>query len=236
MIKYIMLWIACYTILFSGIYEDASRAYDKKDFSMALSLYTQSAEQGHKDAQFQLGKMYEEGKGIDADSDQAILWYQKAVQSGHKLAEHNLNKLYFKTKHHSLAYEWYIKHKGHNSPYFVYALGVVFEIGKEVERDYAKAKILYEMASKRGSAKAWYRLGGLYEYNKGVEQNYEKAAYYYNNGAKGGYAQSQFAMGRLYYFGKGVKSNHEKAYKWMNIAKRQGNKDAKRFIIQHSLK
>ena len=52
---------------------------DKKE---AAKWYQRAAEQGQKDAQFYLGKMYESGEGLSQDFDQAKKWYQKAADNG----------------------------------------------------------------------------------------------------------------------------------------------------------
>ena len=38
--------------------------------------------QGDKDAQYQLSELYFDGKGVDADIEQAINWARKAAEQG----------------------------------------------------------------------------------------------------------------------------------------------------------
>ncbi len=49
----------------------------------AFHWYLQAAEQGHADAQYQVGLMYELGQGVDKDIGEAELWYQRAVDQGY---------------------------------------------------------------------------------------------------------------------------------------------------------
>ena len=54
-----------------------------EDPAQALAWYQKAAAQGHAAAQFNLGRMYEYGLGVDKDPAQALAWYQKAADQGH---------------------------------------------------------------------------------------------------------------------------------------------------------
>ncbi|GBC10321.1 hypothetical protein RclHR1_09520006 [Rhizophagus clarus] len=45
----------------------------------AFELYQKAANLGNIKAQFNLGKIYENGKGVEKDMDQAIFWYKKSA-------------------------------------------------------------------------------------------------------------------------------------------------------------
>lgn len=63
------------------------------DFAHALELYQRAAEQNYAAAQFKLGELFENGKGVDADKAQAIEWYRKASAQGLALATERLQAL-----------------------------------------------------------------------------------------------------------------------------------------------
>ena len=48
------------------------------------------AEQGDADAQFQLGVMYAEGRGVLKSYVDAVKWYRKAAEQGDVHAQYNL--------------------------------------------------------------------------------------------------------------------------------------------------
>lgn len=56
------------------------------DFSQAVKWYLRSAEQGHIEAQVQLGICYANGLGVDKDENKAYYWWQKAAEQGHESA------------------------------------------------------------------------------------------------------------------------------------------------------
>ena len=50
-------------------------------------------EQGHADAQFQLGYAYWIGRGVAQDDEKAVMWYRRAAERG--CADTRLNLGYF---------------------------------------------------------------------------------------------------------------------------------------------
>jgi uncharacterized protein len=109
--------IAILFLLFSrmataGPLEDASSAYDKGDFGIARGLYTELAAQGDRTAQFKLGEIYDEGKGVAKDSHEAVRWYIVASSQGAADAAFNLGRLYHDGRgvpqNFARAREWYL--------------------------------------------------------------------------------------------------------------------------------
>jgi TPR repeat protein len=54
------------------------------------------AEQGHAEAQYNLGGMYAEGRGVPQDYGEAAKWFRKAAEQGHAEAQYNLGGMYFR--------------------------------------------------------------------------------------------------------------------------------------------
>src|SRR6185503_62643 len=52
------------------------------------------AEKGDAQAQFDLGRMYDEGKSVEQDSTEATKWYRKAAEQGFAKAQLNLGAMY----------------------------------------------------------------------------------------------------------------------------------------------
>ena len=53
-----------------------------------------AAERGDADAQYNLGMMYADGRGVPQDDTTAVEWFQKAAEQGHALAQKNLGVVY----------------------------------------------------------------------------------------------------------------------------------------------
>ena len=57
-------------------------AFAEGDYGTALKELLPLAQKGDVGAQFQLGVMYEYGRGVAQDNAEAALWYRKAAQKG----------------------------------------------------------------------------------------------------------------------------------------------------------
>jgi TPR repeat protein len=66
----------------SGPLEDGQAAYDRRDYTTAWELWRPLAEEGQDSAQGYLGYMYETGKGVPRDDEEAVEWYRKAAEQG----------------------------------------------------------------------------------------------------------------------------------------------------------
>ena len=76
-------------------------------------MVPQGAEQGHSNAQLNLGRMYEKGLGVQKDDAKAAEWYRKAAEQGMIRAQFGLAVMYEEgrgiEKDESKAEEWYRK-------------------------------------------------------------------------------------------------------------------------------
>ncbi len=67
-------------------------AYNYRDYKTAFTILEPFAKQGHADAQFHLGLMYNKGKGVPQNSAKALKWARKAARQGHFLARDYLSR------------------------------------------------------------------------------------------------------------------------------------------------
>ncbi|MDA9260795.1 sel1 repeat family protein, partial [Puniceicoccaceae bacterium] len=62
----------------------------------AAKWYRKAAEQGHVEAQYNLGYMYDFGYGgVPEDDTEAVKWYRKAAEQGYAQAQYNLGMAYY---------------------------------------------------------------------------------------------------------------------------------------------
>ena len=75
-----------------------------------MQWYRKAAEQGVAEAQYNLGVMYDNGRGVRQDDAQAVHWYRKAAEQGNVEAQHNLGAMYANgqgvRQDHKIAKEW----------------------------------------------------------------------------------------------------------------------------------
>ena len=78
----------------AGPYEEGVAAYERGDYATALRLWRPLAEQGGAPAQYNLGLMYVEGRGVPQDNTEAVKWYRLAAEQGDAGAQYNLGVSY----------------------------------------------------------------------------------------------------------------------------------------------
>ncbi len=69
-------------------------AYKSGDFATALREFRPLAEQGDADAQYNLGWMYDNGRGVPQNDKTAVKWFTLAAEQGFAKAQYSLGLMY----------------------------------------------------------------------------------------------------------------------------------------------
>jgi predicted aspartyl protease len=73
---------------------ELGRAYERAgNLSSALEYYRKAADQNYVAAEYSLGTMYRDGRGVPKDNQQAAVWYRKAAEQGLAAAQSSLAAL-----------------------------------------------------------------------------------------------------------------------------------------------
>ena len=82
-----------------------------QDYKEAAKWFRLAALQGDTDAQFNLGFMYKNGRGITRDFKEALKWYQLAFEQGSVAAGHQVGVMYYEgqgvNQDNVIAYMWW---------------------------------------------------------------------------------------------------------------------------------
>ena len=101
----------------AGDFEDGREAYEREDYIAAISFFKKSAKQGNAQAQYNLGFMYAQVRGVTQDYLAAHKWHSIAYASGVELprdVRDSIIKLMTASQINSarkLAKEWMEKHQ-----------------------------------------------------------------------------------------------------------------------------
>jgi len=101
-------------------------------------------------------------------------------------------------------------------------LGVMYDRGEGVSRDYVQAAQWFRLAADQGLAEAQNNLGLMYLKGKGVPQDYVQAVKWNRLAADQGDASAQNDLGDMYENGQGVPQDDAQAVKWYRLAADQG--------------
>ncbi len=109
-------------------------------------------------------------------------------------------------------------------------LGVKYELGQGVPKDYDKALRWYRKSADQGFARGYYNVGALHYNGYGVPPNEAEAAIWMKKAADKGYAKAQSTMGYFYESAKGVPRDFSQARIYYAKAAAQGEVEAKKAL------
>ena len=130
-----------------------------------------AADQGNAGAQYSLGVMYSNGRGVLQDDREAAAWFQKATDQGHASAQWEIGRVHQRQAHYSQALNWFLKAADQRHPGAQYSIGVLYSKGHGVPQNDREAAAWFRIAADQGHAEAQYALSRCYEQGRGVKQN-----------------------------------------------------------------
>lgn len=132
-------------------FKKGNAAFQANEFSKARHLWLPLAEQGHTQAQYAIGRLYEKGKGVERDFATAAKWYRLAAEKDHADSQYRLAVGYAYglglKKDESLALAWLRKAANNGQKRAQKTLGRAYEEGRlGLTADSDKAKYWYDKA------------------------------------------------------------------------------------------
>ena len=148
----------CSSVARAGSFEEGIEAYKKGNYAKALALLHPLASQGMANAQNNLGWMYEEGKGVTQNYQEAEKWYRLAAEQGYASAQDNLGYIYFIGKgvvqDYKETVKWYRLAAEQGDVDAQNNLGVMYVKGKGITQDYIFARMWFNLAANNGDINA----------------------------------------------------------------------------------
>ncbi len=151
------------TLGFADAFQQASDAYDQKQYPQAFAAFKKLALTGNPKAQYNLAYLYQNGVGTQQNLRQAIYWYRQAAIKKHINAIYNLAHLYQHSKppiqNFKEAMVWYTKAAKLGSISALVNIGQMHFMGqgnKKNKKDYIEAYVWFNLAVARGSRNGLY--------------------------------------------------------------------------------
>lgn len=129
-------------------------AFLEGDYAAALAHWQPLADEGHAGAQFNLGAMYRDGRGVPQDLGEAAWWFTKSARTGHMRAQYGLGLMYAQGVAvpgdvHEAA-KWYGSAADQGHAQAQYALAILLAKGKGVNQDIVSAAKWLRLAADAG--------------------------------------------------------------------------------------
>jgi hypothetical protein len=143
----------------AGPFEDAEAAYDAQNYAVALKGLSPLARAGNDKAQYLLGRMYADGRGVRQNYQEAMKLYRLASAKGNGDAQNSIGNLYAIGKkgiprNDKEALKWYRLSAGQGNAHGENGLANMYAGGTGVPKDYVRAYMWYSLAAAQGNATA----------------------------------------------------------------------------------
>ncbi|PXF49358.1 hypothetical protein BWQ96_00932 [Gracilariopsis chorda] len=178
----------------SGSSSTERRQEGKSSAEIEYAFYQRALREGRSaKAMFELGYMYEHGKGFDRDDLRAASFYQMAIAHGHNSgAKKALGDLYRR------------------------GLPILGGRGRNIER---AVRMYWRAVTEDQDGSAMYELGKLYQYGEGLSKDPRLAAMLYQGAvAKSNMVQAMKSLAIMYREGYGVRQNHSHSIALIQLA------------------
>jgi uncharacterized protein len=147
--------------------------------------------------------------------------------------QYKLGELISSTQNYYIGYLWVLLavRQGHAEAQFV--LGLIYENGKTIEKDYVKAVKCFRRSAEQGFAPGQNNYAWMLIRGDGIERNYKQGFKWYKLAAEQGMATGQFIVGLAYYLGDWsyvAKQNFQEAVHWLRLSANQGNPEAQFYL------
>jgi len=113
------------------------------------------AKKGDPEAQNELGKKYEKGRGVPLNYAEAVKWYRLAAEQGNANGQNNLGVMYDNGRgvplNYAEAVKWFRLAAEQGDLDGQRNLGVMYENGRGVPLNYAEAVKWYRLAAEQGN-------------------------------------------------------------------------------------
>lgn len=178
-----------------------------KNYELAQQYMVMAANGSNAFAHYELGKMYSNGVGVEADKEISIKYFQQAHDLLLSMLTPNIiDCIYAKVRIPKINYD---------TCKVLYTLGVMYYKGLGVEQDYQKAGMYFSQSAEKIPYSNIY-LGNMKMYGLGTEVNYITAKNYYEGAAQSNseltQAQASYKIGMMYEKGLGTNIDYRAAF------------------------
>jgi uncharacterized protein len=155
--------------------DEGLAAYERADYSTALTEFKPLARSGDPSAQYRLGQMYFMGQGVATNPNEAAKWFKSAAEKGNPGAQYHLGLLFDTgrgVKESTVeAAKWFRKAAEQDDPQAQFTLGYLYQDGRGVEKNGNEALKWYRKSADQGHAIALFALGLCYRGCVGVSND-----------------------------------------------------------------
>jgi len=184
-------------------------------------LYQSTCDAGVQGACYQLGVIYDEGRGVTPDHDLALMQFDNTCEAGYAPSCTRLGEMYMSghilDKDRRMGMQYIQRGFRDGDLEGCVRLGQMVEAGVGGDEDPVKARELYTQACEQGSGLGCHALAGLFERGVGVAADSAAALGLYRSTCDDGFGQSCGRLAEMFREGEGVIKNTREALRYLEL-------------------
>jgi clan AA aspartic protease (TIGR02281 family) len=188
----------------AGPFEEATSAYQGRDYAAAMLILKPLADQGNAVAQYRVGMMYFRGEGVSKDYGEALTWFRKAADQGNAGAQFDIGVMYRNgqgvSQDYAESFQWYQSAADQGYLKAQMAIASMYHAGQGVQQNDAEALKWFGKAADQGNSDAQELVGFMYLRGKGTPKDNVRAYMWFNLSASRGNNDAVKYRDRTAYF------------------------------------
>lgn len=214
---------------------EGEEALAAENYEQARQIFEPLAQENNVYAQYRMGYLHQNGRGLPKDDEAALSWYERVLDqdiddipedAAYDPVAHTYNNIavLYDTdgavpRDCERAYEYYRASAQRGLPEGQYGMATMLMRGTCFDDTLDDLAVrLYQEAATAGLAEAQYQLGIHYCTGRGVAQSQSTAAIWWREAATQGYRAAQIYLADRYMRGKGLPQDDVQAYVWLSRA------------------
>lgn len=157
----------------------AYAAWQRDDFPAAMKMWEKLAEKGSGEAMNNIGILYDNGQGTEADPARAAEWFRKSAKASNPAGMNNYARMLEQgrgtERNAKEAASWFEKAARAGLAEAQFNTGVMYERGSGVKKNEKTAAFWYSRAASSGRPEAQSRLAAIFAEGRGVKQDTSRA-------------------------------------------------------------
>ena len=207
---------------------------EMEEYEKAMLWARKAAQMEQPMAFLALGRIYDDGLGVDINHIEGLKWFEKAADKGDANAQNLIGNIYLYAdyvEHNPIkAFKYYQMAASQGHLEGMTNLGYCYQEGIGTDINIQTAEEWLHKAADGGNADAQNILGNLYH---NIMMDDVKAFKYYKLAADQGQLGGMANVGISYLEGQGVKADATKAKEWLRKAADGGQEDAIRILNEN---
>ncbi len=202
------------TALAVNKYDQGAFYFAQGDYISALSLWSPLAAEGNSAAQYSIGLLYDQGKGVKKDPQRALKYFQSASDQDLAVAQYYLGMKYFAgldvTKNMTKAH--HLLNKAAQSDYLnaQFQLANIYDQNGK-QQDLKLATRWFTRAAENGYGPAQHSLAARFLTGRGTALNLKQGIFWLEKAAEQRDPDAMRDLGFMYYKGMGVDKDFHQA-------------------------